>query len=731
MKLVPLAALALSLCACASLPKPDTRLDRVVVYRNGVAYFERSAHVTGAELSVEVRAADVDDFLKSLRARDATTNEALPVEYASGGGSAYGATAVKIRLMGGAPHDVRLSYVTEAPAWKPTYRAVIGDDGKVKIEAWAIVDNASGEDWKDVKLAVAASGAMSFRFDLKSVRFLQRETYDAGPLVAPAPPPGGVPYGGESERARVVGEVPAALLDAANASPSARLAAARGAIPRIEGVRDRLRQMLATARQQKDVIKVMCVNDKLSQVAVTLSSARDHLTLLEGGVDRDESDTVTHEAAAVRVLSDRAGALSAEADQCVGEEAAYVGGTSVMTTVDPGLPDDEEDAHRSAGTPITIGGSSPAPSPPPPRITSPAPAPEARKPADLLFSTEPVGMGHFEASAAATIASGSSAMISVLRADAAGEQVYLYDRESPRGNEGYAFLALRFTNPTSEALEGGPFTVMREGRLLGEGIAESIPGGGAAFVPFALDRQIVAARSVEEKDEIARVVRVANGLISAEMSHVRAAKITFTSRLAEASTVFVRHTLPKGATLREAPKEREKLGASELFRVEVPARGEITIAIAEATTSARAFDPTSREGAALVKAYLAAPGGDAASKDMLSKLVAATAAVEAIEDEIRDALGSQEGLRARKGELEKQIASIGGAAEGRAARAQLARKLGETNARLVAAAVEMVELEEKRGLARTARDEAFRLAAVTPKGAVAREAASAERAPER
>src|SRR4051794_12859081 len=63
MKRVSLAALLLC-SACASIPKPDTNLDRVVVYRNGVAYFERSARVITPEITVHVRTSDVDDFLK-------------------------------------------------------------------------------------------------------------------------------------------------------------------------------------------------------------------------------------------------------------------------------------------------------------------------------------------------------------------------------------------------------------------------------------------------------------------------------------------------------------------------------------------------------------------------------------------------------------------------------------------------------------------------------------------
>lgn len=726
------------LCGCgAAVGKPDTSLDRVVVYRNGVAYFERSAHVEGEELTVRVRSDDVDDFLKSLSVLDAQTRASLPVEYPSGGAAtSYGVVDMKLRLSGAAPHDVTLSYVTEAPAWKPTYRAVLGDKGKLTLEGWAIVDNASGEDWKGVKLAVAASAAMSFRFDLKTVRFMQRERFDAGPLLAPAPPPGGVPYGGSGAKTPYAYEVSADVLDA-SIPPAEKLQWAREEIPRMEKRRDQIVHVLGLARAQRDVVKVLCINDKLSQTVVALTSARDHLTLLEGALDRDDNAEITHQATILRELSRRSQALSAESSQCVGEEAAFVGGTTVATIVDPDLPDEDEESGGRARPPLGPASATTAsPSPPEqllpqvPRVTTPAPPPAPRKPSDLTFSTEPVGSGHFEASARTTIASGSSAMVSVFKQEAEGELVYLYDRESARGNEAYAFLALRFQNPTAEALEGGPFTVLGKGRLLGEGIAESIPGGGAAFVPFALDRQIVVARTVDEKDEIARVVLVRHGMVSAEMTHVRAERLTLQNRLAEAATVYVRHTSPKGAALREAPKSREKLGAAELFRVEVPAHGEIEVAIDEATASAKSFDPTSREGAALVRAYVASPSADPATKAMLGKLLASSEALDGLDAQIREAIAARGALEERKAELEKQIAALrGGPSGAKALRGELEKKLGDANARLLAAAMDLVTLGEKRLAAKLARDETFRLAEAPAKGGASGGAAAAARAP--
>ena len=77
---------------------------------------------------------------------------------------------MKIGLAGAATHRLKLSYVTESPSWKPSYRLVMDKPGKVDVQGWAVVDNTSGEDWKRIKLGVGSSSAMSFRYDLHTVR---------------------------------------------------------------------------------------------------------------------------------------------------------------------------------------------------------------------------------------------------------------------------------------------------------------------------------------------------------------------------------------------------------------------------------------------------------------------------------------------------------------------------------------------------------------------------------
>ena len=60
------------------------RLDRVVLYRNGVGYFERSGRIEGDLLTLKVRKDQVNDLLKSLTIVDRSTGRAVSVSHSGG-----------------------------------------------------------------------------------------------------------------------------------------------------------------------------------------------------------------------------------------------------------------------------------------------------------------------------------------------------------------------------------------------------------------------------------------------------------------------------------------------------------------------------------------------------------------------------------------------------------------------------------------------------------------------
>ena len=73
---------------------------------------------------------------------------------------------VTIATTGQGTSQLLVSYVTETPVWKATYRIVLPenqeDSEKPFLQGWAVVDNVSEEDWKDVKLSLVSGLPISF-----------------------------------------------------------------------------------------------------------------------------------------------------------------------------------------------------------------------------------------------------------------------------------------------------------------------------------------------------------------------------------------------------------------------------------------------------------------------------------------------------------------------------------------------------------------------------------------
>ena len=77
---------------------------------------------------------------------------------------------------GAGDRDLFVSYISEVPIWKTTYRIVIPTDAKrlPLLQGWAVVDNTIGEDWKDVKLSLVAGAPQSFIQNISQPYYARR-----------------------------------------------------------------------------------------------------------------------------------------------------------------------------------------------------------------------------------------------------------------------------------------------------------------------------------------------------------------------------------------------------------------------------------------------------------------------------------------------------------------------------------------------------------------------------
>jgi hypothetical protein len=128
-----------------------------------------------------------------------------------------------------------------------------------------------------------------------------------------------------------------------------------------------VRRQLSLAREQKDVVKALCLNDKLNQIDLAIRTATDRISGLEAAAAANDLERSKHQYTVILVLKDRVTALVSEANQCIGEETGFIGESNVTVTVED-VPD--TDPSEIPDFPITSD----------PPITSIPPIPEVPEP---------------------------------------------------------------------------------------------------------------------------------------------------------------------------------------------------------------------------------------------------------------------------------------------------------------------------------------------------------------
>ncbi|MGV3633284.1 MAG: hypothetical protein ACO1NY_02975, partial [Pseudorhodoplanes sp.] len=85
---------------------------------------------------------------------------------------------LSVGFLGDGTRDVAISYVVAAPVWKTAYRVVLPKDGskdaKARLQGWAVVENLTGGDWKDVDLTLVSGNPVALRQPLYTALFANR-----------------------------------------------------------------------------------------------------------------------------------------------------------------------------------------------------------------------------------------------------------------------------------------------------------------------------------------------------------------------------------------------------------------------------------------------------------------------------------------------------------------------------------------------------------------------------
>jgi len=146
-------------------------------------------------------------------------------------------------------------------------------------------------------------------------------------------------------------------------TPQQMAAAAKALLPAMDKAAAVIRRELTMAREKKDVVKALCLNDKLNQVDLASRTATDRVAGLEAAAAANDVERARHQYTVVLVLNERVGTLGSEANQCIGEETGFVGESAVTVEVTnvPDVDPSEQPTPQLVSQPPVV--SAPAPTP--------------------------------------------------------------------------------------------------------------------------------------------------------------------------------------------------------------------------------------------------------------------------------------------------------------------------------------------------------------------------------
>jgi hypothetical protein len=527
---------------------------------------------------------------------------------ASAGEGMFQQVELEVRLDGDDKHDLALSYVVESPLWKPTYRLVLDDKqpGRALLQAWAVVDNTSGESWRDVHLSLTSGAPLAFKYDLHTPR---------------------------------------------------------------EGVRPDLSH---------------------SAVHKQASVALGERTLADEGAT---APLAPSEAPAPGPAMEEAESQAYDSDGDDDKMLDRMGGSGGARA----KAESRRAARPQAGKPGS-GMAAPAPAAPPPPVVS-FDAMQGNAVADAR-AARVSGLTRFDLPARVTLPDGSATMVALIQKPVAGEQVFLYKPGgSGSGYELNPYRVVRFQNDTEFVLEPGPISIYAGGSFVGEGLSEAVGSREKAVIPFAVEPSIVVRQQVEHAGQKTEKVKLVRGVLEVEAFEQVKTTWTVQGEGREVQRVLLRHPRYGGGQyqLVDRPKDTEDLPDAYLVPVVLEqGKREATLVLVEQTPSRMSLSLWDGNAVALLDLVLAGNNIDAAERAKLEPIVKARRELGRIDTELGSLEEQRMQVDQRAQETRASLKSIDKDKRAGALRSRLQARLEELVKEGDAIGRKIVDLQSKR-----------------------------------
>ncbi len=186
-----------------------------------------------------------------------------------------------------------------------------------------------------------------------------------------------------------------------------------------------------------------------------------------------------------------------------------------------------------------------------------------------------------------------SALVPILQRPFEGRKVLLYNREAREQNP---MACLELKNTTGLTLEGGPVTVFDGETYVGEAMLDTLKPDDRRFVPYAVELSTVISRDDQQGQSAVFRAAVVRGVLTTHFFHVRHTSYRIRNKSQRAQTLFLEHPR-SGWELFDTAAPAETTDHAWRFRLELAAGAETTWKISERSEGTQHFslDSTGRD----------------------------------------------------------------------------------------------------------------------------------------
>jgi hypothetical protein len=592
----------------------------------------------------------------SVRLADRDLNEEVG-RYMNLIGSSRAADVRRMTLTatGSGEREIFVSYISEVPVWKSTYRILMPDKpgDKPLLQGWAVVDNTIGEDWTDVELSLVAGSPQSFVQNISQPYYVRRPEV-ALPESAQLTP--------QTHEAAIEGRNTADLLSlnaGAVGGGSGGGMGRTGPLTGLQGfVRDSTGAAISNAR-----ITVRNEETGASQNTTTNAQGLYRFDNIPGGNSAlfvDSPGFKRFQLTSFYLGVDRMNEIDARLEVGSVSETVTVTASSAMVNT-------ESSSLSSV------------------RTYAEGEEPEA----------EAKGLGdnfEYKLKQKITIGKNQSALVPILQSKIEAEKVTLWTAGSDN-----VLRALWIKNTSGLTLDGGSFNLIDADAFAGEGMLETIHPDELRLISYAADPAVhIADRAREEEKPVSRV-RMSKGILIATRELRSSHKFVIRNADTTPRQVIVEYAVRDGWKLVDGQKPDETTANYYRFRVPVEAGKTAELLVEEYSPQDTRYELNSLEDEQVnqLNLFIADNRITPALKEAMQQILQKKNDIAQLEAQSSQRKGRMEGIEKDQARLRENMKALKGSAEERSLIQRYTHELDSQEDALAALRKEMEDLDRK------------------------------------